>query len=339
MNGRQKYYYSLAATPQMVEEVIKHYHGVIVVLSSDKKIQYVNENFLKLTGYDLEEILDKNYFELFIDPKEKVEEHFEGIISGMADPYYYVNHIYTKNKEKKLIVWNNFHLRDKNEIVGTLSFGHDITFREEYFNDIKEINNLVISLENSCLDKNCYLDVVKQILKVILKISGAKFVAYSEVVGDNLINICTEGINDFPKIWKINAADCFGLIKNDIYELEKDVSGCDTEFIKKHNIKKAYYRKIKIEKGFNLLILFYNNSDAYIKHGRISFVADILRNTEERKDFAEKLIAEKNKFFLLAKKLPYAVMFISIIDDKIEYVNEKFKEITGYNDNDILEKN
>ncbi|MCX7647585.1 MAG: PAS domain-containing protein, partial [Elusimicrobiales bacterium] len=96
------YYLKLCATDRFLSQVFLNHPGIIVILSKDKKIKYVNDNFLKLTGYLREEILEKDYFKLFID-KEDVKNYFDQIISKKTDnSNYNINRIIKKDGTKPL---------------------------------------------------------------------------------------------------------------------------------------------------------------------------------------------------------------------------------------------
>jgi len=129
-----------------IEEIIKNSNSIIVMLSREGKIVYVNKNFLELTGYKKEEIIGKNYFEIFIDNSEKVREFFFDIINkGKAENH--TNYIFKKNREPALILWDNYIVKDKENIIGTLSFGQ---CQEEKNKFIKDLKQEYIKYSNLC---------------------------------------------------------------------------------------------------------------------------------------------------------------------------------------------
>ena len=148
--SEKEYYLKLLSTNRFIKQIYENHPGIIVFISKDGKIKLVNNKFLDLTGYSEDEIIDKNFFEIFIEKEEKVEDYFGDIINKKTeDPHFHINHIITRNKRKPLIMWANFYVEDENNnFIGTISFGYDITFRSEYSEDIKKIGSLVINFSN-----------------------------------------------------------------------------------------------------------------------------------------------------------------------------------------------
>jgi PAS domain S-box-containing protein len=129
--------------------------GVIfVVLNTDHTISLVNKKSLEILGYKEEEIIGKNWFELFIPEKDKnqVKRAFEKILAGEIELVeYYENPILTKDGKERIIEWHNTVIKDENGIITTiLSSGMDITERkkaEELLHQTKE--QLRLLMENS----------------------------------------------------------------------------------------------------------------------------------------------------------------------------------------------
>lgn len=121
--------------------------GVMLVSLDDKGIvQLINPKGCEILGYAKEDILGKNWFDIFIpeDEKEKVSDVERKAYSGKLDEVqYFENKIKTKSGEERLIAWRNALLKDdNNNIVGTLSSGEDITERkiaEQQLIDAKEL--------------------------------------------------------------------------------------------------------------------------------------------------------------------------------------------------------
>ncbi|MEA2041750.1 MAG: PAS domain S-box protein, partial [Bacteroidota bacterium] len=77
-----------------------------------------------------DEVLGKNWFEIFIPEKEKnkITEIFIKTLKKMQSKSINENIILTKNKEERIIDWSNSVVRNSdNEIYGVLSIGKDIT--------------------------------------------------------------------------------------------------------------------------------------------------------------------------------------------------------------------
>ena len=122
---------------EIVKESERRFAGIMrsvdlvsIILDSNGNINFGNNYFLKLTGYKEEEVINKNWFDLFIpgDIRETLKNVFNDALSKNLLPPHYVNDIVAKNGEKKLISWNNTVLKDTDgRTIGTASIGEDIT--------------------------------------------------------------------------------------------------------------------------------------------------------------------------------------------------------------------
>ncbi|HEY9666039.1 MAG TPA: PAS domain S-box protein, partial [Coleofasciculaceae cyanobacterium] len=118
---------------------------VVVGLSPQGNIEYVNPFFLSLTGYAQQEVLGKNWFEHFIplSAVEQIKMVFQEVLEDKVHTYHQ-NPILTKSGEERLIAWNNTLLRDtEGNIIGTTSIGEDITQRQAIERMKKEFISIV----------------------------------------------------------------------------------------------------------------------------------------------------------------------------------------------------
>ncbi len=107
---------------------------LLVGLDRAGRIEMLNRKGCQILGYEREEILGRNWFELCL-PEEQVAEVqkvFDQLMEGELEPVeFYENRIRTRTGEERLIAWHNAHRRDENgEIIGTLSSGEDLTDRK-----------------------------------------------------------------------------------------------------------------------------------------------------------------------------------------------------------------
>ena len=112
--------------------LLENINLVAVGLDTDGNITFANPFLLKLTGYALEEILAKNWFDIFIPGKDKedVKRVFKEVLSNELFPHY-DNPILTKSGDERLIAWNNTTLKDiHGQVLGMMSIGEDITERK-----------------------------------------------------------------------------------------------------------------------------------------------------------------------------------------------------------------
>jgi PAS domain S-box-containing protein len=108
---------------------------IIVAIDSRGVIMLINRKGCDVLGYEEEELVGKNWYDLCVPERYRKErkESFQRLMSGkytiVED---YENAILTKSGEERIIAWHNTLLTDeKDQIIGTLSSGEDITLRKQ----------------------------------------------------------------------------------------------------------------------------------------------------------------------------------------------------------------
>jgi len=116
------------------EYLLETANVIILTLDKDANIILFNNFAEKITGYKKEEVINKNWFDLFI-PKRNgsvIPEVFQDVLKEMPEVSSYENPILCKDGTEKLIDWKNTVLKNENgEISGILSIGTDITERKQ----------------------------------------------------------------------------------------------------------------------------------------------------------------------------------------------------------------
>jgi len=106
---------------------------MVVVLNTLGQIKFVNPYLLAITGYEEDELIGKDWFELLL-PRSHAYEVQSAFIEILTNDFHshYENPILTKHHEEKLISWFNVRLRDSNgKISGSISIGLDISEERE----------------------------------------------------------------------------------------------------------------------------------------------------------------------------------------------------------------
>jgi len=106
---------------------------ISMMLDSEGRITYCNEYLLRLTGWEREEVVGGNWFDIFVPP----ESHhlkgpfFDALLADLPEAHHHENEILTRSGERLLIHWDNSVLRSaEGEVIGTASIGEDITERK-----------------------------------------------------------------------------------------------------------------------------------------------------------------------------------------------------------------
>lgn len=114
-----------------------------LLLNNDGTINFCNDYLLRITGYEIEEVLGENWFDLFVpgDSREKIfQQFFEGIETKKL-PMTNENMILTKDGKQLFISWHNIILQsDADEITGTASIGVNITEIKKHERMLEEKN-------------------------------------------------------------------------------------------------------------------------------------------------------------------------------------------------------
>ncbi len=325
-------YFKLLLQEEFIDQVINKHPASIVLLSSDGKIKFINENFLRLTGYSLEEIYDKNYFDIFILKDEKINDYFKQVISKTAEnPHSHINHIVSKDGRKILMLWTNFFIEDEKKVVGTISFGYDITFREEYIEDIKKIGKAVGELGSD------YKTNIKILLDLAKEVSKADAVVYNrlDVARGRLINVSSTDLVKFEKERNLYDSYCYRALISKDNEIQ--IKYPDNDFLKYYGIN-LFYSKVINAFDFNFSLCFlFKNPDEYIKKNRISIISKLFAAEEVRRIAFEKISEEKNKFFSIIENMPFAIVYASRKTKNVYHTNQRFLEISGIGENETVD--
>jgi PAS domain S-box-containing protein len=108
---------------------------ILVVVHPDQTVTLINKKGREVLGYEEKEIIGKNWFDTFLPEwdRERVKENFIKLISGEIETIeYFESLVLTKSGEERIVAWHNAVLRnERNQIIGMLSSGEDITKNKE----------------------------------------------------------------------------------------------------------------------------------------------------------------------------------------------------------------
>jgi two-component system sensor histidine kinase/response regulator len=122
---------ALHGAKDYAENLIRTANAIVVVLDELGAIRVFNEAAQRITGYSLDELKGRNWFETLCprDRYPEIWEIFSQLPAGTL-PKNAENPIITKSGEERYIVWQNNEIRARGKSVGSISFGIDITERK-----------------------------------------------------------------------------------------------------------------------------------------------------------------------------------------------------------------
>ncbi|MCP4612648.1 MAG: PAS domain S-box protein, partial [Planctomycetes bacterium] len=142
---------ALKTAKDFAENIVETANTLIITLDSEAGITTFNSYAEQLTGYTKAEVIGKNWFDLFIPPrdKESIPQVFKQALKNMPEVSQYENSIVLKSGKERLISWSNNILRASfGNINGVLSIGMDITERrraEELLRASSELNENIVN--------------------------------------------------------------------------------------------------------------------------------------------------------------------------------------------------
>jgi len=159
---------ALRKSRDYAENLIQTANVLVLVLDLNANVKVLNEAGEKLTGYSFEELRGKNW-DIVVPRtrcpeiwKEQAKLATEGEIVKNFE-----NCIMTKSGEERCITWQNNEIKESGEVVGSISFGIDITEHkiaeealresEEKFRQLAENVNAVFWLSDVDNQKMFYV--------------------------------------------------------------------------------------------------------------------------------------------------------------------------------------
>jgi PAS domain S-box-containing protein len=141
ITDRSKGEVALKESEKRFRGTLEHANLIAVQLDRSGIITFANNFFLKLTGWDLKDILGKEWMDIFVpdDIRDDIRQLHRDNIPNRKVSIHNTNEIITKNGEKRLISWNNSHLFDfDGNIISITSIGEDITERKKMEDALQE---------------------------------------------------------------------------------------------------------------------------------------------------------------------------------------------------------
>ena len=136
---------AVAASEQRLTELLEGVHLAAVILDRDGSITFCNDYLLVLTGWQADEVVGKNWFDLMVAPdeREKLRAAFESAASSSRIPTHFVATLMRRDGQRRWIEWDSVMMRDaEGRVAGSASIGRDITEYRELEAQFRESQKL-----------------------------------------------------------------------------------------------------------------------------------------------------------------------------------------------------
>jgi PAS domain S-box-containing protein len=337
---------------QLLSQITENSPVAMVMLDMNKKITYVNPFFLKLYGYDSEEILNKPV--LILSGEDDPEKHYSNIFNIVGSEGLWRGHDRRKRKDGT-IFWASSSVAEIKDEKGNIFYyseaSRDITIQKRSEERIKHLNRILLAVRNvnqlitkendrgNLIEKSCnllvetrgYLDVWIAILD-----EKGKMTKYANAGDSEYISKMSEIL----KSGKITPCGIESLKRSEITITKPGqpiCSGCPVF-------------DYDIDKGVMTIPLKYENKIYGVAAATVP--AEMLTDEEEQSLFREvtgdiafalwKMEMEEEKHKLeeiessILHSVPLAV--IGLHERQITFANESVKDVFGWDAAELIGK-
>lgn len=284
-------------------EILNASNVIVVELDTKGNVILVNKAVEKITGYSKEEIIGKNWFETLV-PKEKylfVWKHFEEFQRNNQIIEIFENPILTKDGKERYISWRNSILRKDDEIIGTLSFGIDITESLHILDEFIE-------------HQRSYKTLIENLPGVIYKCKNDDVFTMVEI-SNKCIELTGYDANEFLK-GEINYVDLI---------LEEDKEKVRSQINDAIKFNKPYQITYRIRTKDGQIKWVWEQGVAIQEENNL-FLEGYIFDITERVHAEEQLEIQREFFKQLFENSPIAIVILDR-DDKIIDVNKAFEDL------------
>lgn len=286
---------------------------IAVIQDRDGCVTFCNDFLLARTGYRREEVMGKNWFELFIphEIRSKLRDSYDVRVHTSSIGPYHENDILTRDGQRLTIRWNNTMLRGADGTpIGVASIGEDITARRHAED----------ALRKSEANYRMVLDHIDELVYVVKGTFGDRFVGSVEIVSGRAEGITGAGTEEFrndPQLW-------FKLIHPE--DMERVRSSTERIYRTAKPETREYRVRNRQTGGYRWI------EDHAVPQidpdGQVVGLFGVGRDITDRKRAEASLLASEAKFRMLAEQSPNMI-FINR-GGKIVYANKKCEELMGY---------
>ncbi|MCP4157566.1 MAG: AAA family ATPase [bacterium] len=140
---------NLDAEREYSTSIIQNAPTLICGIDSDGLTTFINPVIEKITGYRKDELIGKNWWQLFYPGKEyeQVERLFKKFAEGEVADYEMI--LTCKDGSRKHVAWNSFSRKAKDGKVETVRVGNDITPLKQHEAELQHLRNYLSNIIDS----------------------------------------------------------------------------------------------------------------------------------------------------------------------------------------------
>src|SRR5580765_8132578 len=144
MSARKRADNELRESERRFSDMMGRVELISVMVDREARITYCNDYMLRLTGWEREEVVGRNGFELLVPPDQTgTRQVFKDLLADLPQTWHHESGILTTSGARRLIRWNNSVLRSPSgEVTGTASIGEDITEKKQAAAKIRGLNRV-----------------------------------------------------------------------------------------------------------------------------------------------------------------------------------------------------
>ncbi len=304
---------AIRESEKKLKDVFENVNLIAINLDTEGRLTFCNNFTVQLTGWEKEEILGKNWFDVFLpsSDREKVKKLYKKNITGEIASHHYENDIITKDGRIRTISWSNTIIRDfEGNIISAASLGEDITDRKLAEKKLNEQLDFIQVLMNSIPIPIFYKDT------------------------DGIYRGCNTA---FELLFRVNRENIIGKTVFDIFPEgpANQLHSMDKSLFNRPGIQIYEYKfQFEVDNPRNLIFhkATYRDPSGNVA-GLIGAVLDI---TERKK--AEEALSEAKEFIESAINATVDIFYAFDLKGKLISWNKAFNVVSGYSDQELSVK-
>ncbi|MCW4019166.1 MAG: PAS domain S-box protein [Candidatus Bathyarchaeota archaeon] len=286
---------------------------LLLALDLDGTITLLNRKGCTILGCKTEDVLGKNWFDLFVPEAERMQrlrDYTLRLKGKTSRPDHRDDVVLCVNGERRMISWRHTLVRDSNgEVVGTLSSGEDVT-------EQKQIQQALIDSEEK------FRGIVENFSDVIMLTRPDASISYISPAIYKLVGYAPEEFyGKVPPIF--HPDDVKRILATHAKSLQGE-SGSD------------YHYRVITKDGVTKWVS--HTWSPIMESGKVKLIVSTVRDITERKHLLDELQASEERFRAISTSAKDAIILVEKDECKIVYWNPASEKIFGYSEKDALGK-